>query len=91
MGLKVYLMAVLLVASCGTCPKCPPAPPAMVVTERVPCMDPLPDIPSLALPPPNEDGSITLPLQTARNLFLFLSTLHSYLEVQYSRCAKTTP
>jgi hypothetical protein len=50
-------------------------------------MDPLPDIPSLALPPPNEDGSITLPLQTARNLFLFLSTLHSYLEVQYERCA----
>lgn len=76
-------------AGCGHCPKCPPPTPATIVEVRKPCMEPLPELPSLALPAPNADGSITMPLETARTLFLFLSTLRSYLETQYTRCNAT--
>lgn len=91
-ALSILLGALLVIlaivdTSCAHCPKCPAPTPAAVVVERVPCMDPPPQLPTLLLPPPNPDGSITLPVTTARNLFLFLTTLRSYLEVQLTRCA----
>lgn len=92
--MKLYWMYWVLALGVGCswlCPKpkpCPTCPPLQVVEVQKPCMDPLPALPKVKLPPPDAAGVVHLDEESYRGLLELLAKVNSYLATQLERCAE---
>lgn len=51
-------------------------------------MDPMPELPQVALPAPNDAGVVVLDQATLAKLYALISITGSYLRTQLERCGK---
>lgn len=74
----------------GCCKTCPPTLPPEIVTVHETCMEPLPTLPIVVWPEPDDPrdphSTFIVTSEQARGLARLLTILRGYLDAQLARC-----